>query len=186
MSEHQKVRDFEKLLEKKRKSDALPKEDLEGKYKKAYQRLKQEICVKLSELLPHFVLSGMMFEKHDIEAGVVCQNAQNIMNHAMQNEGFAIKARNAAYEKYNITDILLTLVPVHNKIIYEAYSQYWIDRCKPVTVPGYSHYNSIVDMWYNVEKQQWMRQADGVVEYTTYYPPTRELFDEQYQECHRN
>lgn len=162
------------LLEKKRKNDeVLSVEERYGKYKKKYCALKKEICDCFNELVPQFLFCGIRFvQGDDMDASHMGSEFAKIVKEE-KDKGVLKKAITVLYEEYDFDKALCVLSNMRNRIVYEAYAPYWLSKCKEVSVPGFTHYNEIVDMYYEASTHMWKNNQGMAL----LFPPTKELMD---------
>ena len=94
----------------------------------------------------------------------------------------------AAVKRYLDDDdqdaFFLSLLPVHLRIWYEAYSPYWLKYCHPVSEcdddAGFTYYNDLIDMYWVGKWQEWKRKDKWEV--MIMLPPTKGLVLLQYRE----
>ena len=94
----------------------------------------------------------------------------------------------AAVKRYLDDDdqdaFFLSLLPVHLRIWYAAYSPYWLKYCHPVSEcdddAGFTYYNDLIDMYWVGKWQEWKRKDKWEV--TIMLPPTKGLVLLQYRE----
>lgn len=172
------VAELEELLDRKKKNDTgVAKELLETKYKKHYDSLKNNISENLIKVINSFVLMGFEFIKGDDEdEHLFVEKAKKVIDEESKKGTFK-KAQEVAFTTYSLDKALEVVIPVHERISTEAYMEYWLSKCIPCTAPGYSYYNSIIEMYYNAEHQQWEKEENGVITWTIKHPPTREMYE---------
>lgn len=174
-------KELEMLLERKRKNDEiLSEEDKKGKYRKAYDGLVKQIKDTALSVSINFLMSGYHFAPEDDEEH---QKMNNDVIKLIRSEpyfGIIQNAIKTVAQTYNINDGLCKLIPIYNKIVYEIYKPYWLSKCVPCNVPGYSHFNTIVGMWYDTKSKVWSSETEGRVSIGLFLPPTEEMIVAEY------
>ena len=84
----------------------------------------------------------------------------------------------------NMDALFFALLPIRNKIRYEAYAPYWLSHCKPVderdSETGFTYYNDLVDMYWAWQWQEWKKKDKWCV--AIMLPPTKGLIELSYRE----
>ena len=111
------------------------------------------------------------------------------VNRILKENMKTIKAAEAAYvESDDIDAFTLALLPIHYRILYEAYAPYWLEHCIPVTDHDddaeFTYYNDLIDMYWAWKWQEWKKKGEWCV--TIMLPPTRGLMNFAYQEEKRS
>ena len=139
---------------------------------------------EVNDIVKGFLLSGTPIAKTDENSDLandVIDSIRLIFDAHMPE----IRAAAKEYMKTEDLDALvLSLLPVHNKIWYEAYAPYWLSHCKPVddrdTEAEFTYYNDLIDMYWVGKWQEWKRKGEFAV--TIMLPPTKGLLALAYQE----
>ncbi len=137
---------------------------------------------EVNELTIAYLFSGMPISKHHEDSPIVesiLESVKDIFDVYMPD------IRRAAKKYLDDDDqdaFLIALLPVHNKIWYEAYSPYWLLHCKPVTdrdtETEFTYYNDLIDMYWAWKWQEWKKKGEYAV--TIMLPPTKGLISLQY------
>ena len=139
---------------------------------------------EVNDIVKGFLLSGTPIARADENseiANAVIDSIRLIFDAHMPE----IRAAAKEYMKTEDLDALaLSLLPVHNKIWYEAYAPYWLSHCKPVddrdTEAEFTYYNDLIDMYWVGKWQEWKKKEEFAV--TIMLPPTKGLTEFRYQE----
>lgn len=161
------------LLDKKKRNDEqCSTEDLQGRYKKHYDKLCGDIKQLIVEFVPSLLLGGMKIRVEDTEdAKRMKKYAEMIIS---DNSQVVKKAIDTALSSYDFDLAIEELEPVRKKMV-KVYMEYWLKHCKPVSAPGYTFYNDIVDMYYAEESNLWVSKENGMTVFSILFPPTEEL-----------
>lgn len=130
-------------------------------------RLKQ-----VNDIMKSFLLGGLRVKEDD--CGDLATAVQKII-------ASTADIRKAAVKEFlstgDMDSFLLSLMPVHNRIFYDAYAPYWLSHCKPVTDRDseveFTFYNDIIDMFWAAKWQEWKKKGEWCV--TIMLPPTKGL-----------
>lgn len=148
---------------------------------KSYVKLKKEICAIISEIMPKFVFSGLRFDPKDKEeVKTVTIKIQESIERS-KNAGLFDAVKEAAFTTYNLDEVINAMTPIHNRVVAEAYGDYWIKKCQPIDNPEYTFYNPIVEMYYSESAKVWTKKLDdGNTSVSILFPPKKELMDIDY------
>jgi hypothetical protein len=135
-----------------------------------------------NELAKSYLLSGMPIARSDEESPVmdaIVERIKAIFDVHMPDIRTAIKR----YLDDDDQDaFFIALLPIHNKIWYEAYSPYWLLHCEPDSSdPDYTFFNDLINMYWHWKNQLWSKKEEFCV--TIMLPPTRGLVNLAYQEA---
>lgn len=147
-------------LEKYRKNKTLvPPEELAGKYKKSFEKLKQQLKEELEEYLRLFVLDGLRVRNDDEGQQVIAE-----INQAFKEAQIGRQVGRAAFREFDLEKIKRIAEEHRRKVegIYKAY----FDRhtCLYAAGPSWDPdnpqppliYNDIVDKFYNEAAGGWI------------------------------
>lgn len=138
---------------------------------------------EVDALIKDYLFSAMPINKADEQspaAEALIEAIKNILDTHM------LAIRKAA-EEYAATEdldaLILSLLPVHNLIWYEAYAPYWLLHCKPLDPldPDYTYYNDLIDMYWLWKHQLWSKKEETCC--TIMLPPTKGLVALDYAEA---
>ena len=126
-----------------------------------------------------FLLSGLRVNADD--CGQVEIDIRRIVDISKKQISGAVKE----FISTGDTDsFFMSLLPVHNRICYEAYAPYWLRHCKPVSDhdedAAFTYYNDLIDMYWVGAWGEWKRK--GKWEVTIMLPPTKGLVIRSYRE----
>ena len=134
---------------------------------------------KAVEIAKSFLLSGMRVKKDDI--GELVRVIQGILDAEKKSIREAIKEFMSTGD---MDSFLLSLLPVHYRIIYEAYAPYWLSHCQPVedrdSEVEFTYYNDLIDMYWAAAWQEWKTRDKWEV--TIMLPPTKGLMALSYKQ----
>lgn len=146
-------------LEKYRKNKTLvPPEELAGKYKKSFEKLKQQLKEELEEYLRLFVLDGLRVRNDDEGQQVIAE-----INQAFKEAQIGRQVGRAAFREFDLEKIKRIAEEHRRKVegIYKAY----FDRhtCLYAAGPSWDPdnpqppliYNDIVDKFYDEAAGGW-------------------------------
>lgn len=147
-------------LEKYRKNKTLvPPEELAGKYKKSFEKLKQQLKEELEEYLRLFVLDGLQVRNDDEGQQVIAE-----INQAFKEAQIGRQVGRAAFREFDLEKIKRIAEEHRRKVggIYKAY----FDRhtCLYAAGPSWDPdnpqppliYNDIVDKFYDEAAGGWI------------------------------
>ena len=147
-------------LEKYRKNKTLvPPEELAGKYKKSFEKLKQQLKEELEEYLRLFVLDGLQVRNDDEGQQVIAE-----INQAFKEAQIGRQVGRAAFREFDLEKIKQIAQEYRQKVegIYKAY----FDRhtCLYAAGPSWDPdnpqppliYNDIVDKFYDEAAGGWI------------------------------
>lgn len=147
-------------LEKYRKNKTLvPPEELAGKYKKSFEKLKQQLKEELEEYLRLFVLDGLRVRNDDEGQQVIAE-----INQAFKEAQIGRQVGRAAFREFDLEKIKRIAEEHRRKVegIYKAY----FDRhtCLYAAGPSWDPdnpqppliYNDIVDKFYDEAAGGWI------------------------------
>lgn len=137
---------------------------------------------EVNKLVKDFLFSGMPIAKED-EDGAALNPVVDAIKDIFDKHMPEIRI---AAEEYATTEdldaLILSLLPVHNLIWYEAYGPYWLSHCKPVSDdPDYTFFNDLIDMYWHWKHQVWSKKEETCV--TIMLPPTKGLLALDYAEA---
>ncbi len=140
---------------------------------------------EVNELAMAYLFSGMPISKQDEESLIVKSVVEGVKGIF---DVYMPDIRRAAKRYLDDEDqdaFFIALLPVHNKIWYEAYSPYWLLHCKPVTdrdtETEFTYYNDLIDMYWAWKWQEWKKKGEYAV--TIMFPPTKGLVALAYREA---
>lgn len=124
----------------------------------------------MNDLVMRFLFTGMPVsseEKDSPATDSVVDAIRIIFDKHMSD----IRAAAKKYEESKDLEALTyDLLPVRNKILYEAYAPYWLLHCRPVKDHArFTYYNDLIDMYWAWMRQAWMSKDGGT---TVMLPPT--------------
>ena len=126
-----------------------------------------------------FLLSGLRIRTDD--SGELVSAVQRIMDSEKKSISKAVKE---FMSNADMDSFLLSLLPVHYRIIYEAYAPYWLSHCQPVedgdSEVEFTYYNDLIDMYWAGAWNEWKRKGEWCV--TIMLPPTKGLMIKAYRE----
>ena len=137
---------------------------------------------EVDALVKDYLFSAMPIAKADEQGhavNAVIDAIKNILDTHMP-------AIRKAAEEYATTEdldaLILSLLPVHNLIWYEAYAPYWLLHCQPVSDdPDYTFFNDLIDMYWLWKHQLWSKREETCC--TIMLPPTKGLVALDYAEA---
>ena len=106
------------------------------------ERLKQA-----NDIMKSFLLGGLRVKEDDCEELIA--EVKRIVASTGEQRREAVKG----YLSNQDTDaFLMALLPIHNRIFYDAYSAYWLQHCHPVIDSDdeveFTFYNDLIDMFW--------------------------------------
>ena len=126
-----------------------------------------------------FLLGGLRVKADD--SGGLVGIIQRIIDDEKKSISKAIKEFMSTED---LDSFLLSLLPVHCRILYEAYAPYWLSHCKPVDDRDrdaeFTYYNDLIDMYWAGAWSEWKRKGEWCV--TIMLPPTKGLMIRAYRE----
>lgn len=147
-------------LEKYRKNKTLvPPKELAGKYKKPFEKLKQQLKEELEEYLRLFILDGLRIRDDEEGQQVMADINQTFkeaqigrqVGRAAFREFDLEKIRRIAQEyRWKVEEIYKTYVDRHT-CLYAAWPSWDPDNPQPPLI-----YNDIVNMFYDEESGKWI------------------------------
>ena len=130
-------------------------------------------------LAKSFLLSGLRVRADDGEQ--VEKEIQRIVDGSKRLISRAVKEFMSTGD---MDSFALSLLPVHYRILYEAYAPYWLKHCKPVSDhdedAAFTYYNDLIDMYWVGAWGEWKRK--GKWEVTIMLPPTKGLVVYSYKQ----
>ena len=147
-------------LEKYRKNKTLvPPEELEGKYKKSFEKLKQQLKVELEEYLRLFILDGLQIRNDDEGQQVIAE-----INQAFKDVQIGRQVGRAAFREFDLEKIR-RIAQEQRQRVMRIYQKYF-DRhtCLYAAEPSWDPdnpqppfiYNDIVDKFYDETASVWI------------------------------
>ena len=131
------------------------------------------------EMAKSFLLSG--FRVKETDSGELAQDVQRIMDEEKKRISLAVKE---FMSDADTDTFLLSLLPVHYRILYEAYAPYWLSHCRPVedrdSEVEFTYYNDLIDMYWAGAWSEWKKKGEWCV--TIMLPPTKGLMIQSYRE----
>lgn len=168
-----------KNLEKLRKNVTNMTDQQKEQYKRPLYRLKLEIARDAVTIMRKFVCAGCLIPKKDREGyETFVKEAERIMT-----EDGARAAREAGrilFSTFEITPFLESLIPIRERIYYEAYGPVWLSHCCRTKDLKRPYQNDIIRMEWEDELGVWV-DKDGAA-FILALPPTKELLDRQCKE----
>lgn len=150
---------------------------------KSYIKLKKEICAIISEIMPKFIFSGLRFDPKDKkeEINAITAKIQESITKS-KNAGLFDAVKEAAFTTYSLDEVINAMTPIHNRVIAEAYGDYWVKKCQPIKNSSeYTFYNPIVEMYYSESAKVWTKSMEnGDTSISILFPPKKELMDIDY------
>lgn len=134
------------------------------------------------DLAKSFLLGGLRIRADDSAETVT--RIQRIIDSEKKSISKAVKA---FMSNSDVDAFLLSLCPLHTRIFYEGYGDYWLKHCRLVDPAvehdndaSFTHYNDLIDMFWVGEWQEW--KTKGKWEVTIMLPPTAGLMRASYRE----
>ena len=163
-----KVEEAEKILERlaatenkyKNNVTNVPLSDLNGKYKKAFDKLKQQMKDEINEYFFAFCFNGINIKKDDGEKVIEKINA------AFQEGNFGQRVYSAAFHNYDVSEIK-QLAEAYKERIQKIYDEYFDKHtCLYVTEECFSEenmqnpmiYNDLIDKFYDEKNNTWVEK----------------------------
>lgn len=137
-------------------------EDLAGKYKAPFEKLKQQLKKELEEYLIAFILEGLVFQQDETGAFDEFVAAVNQEN----KKGIGKEIGRAAFKFFDLQQVQ-EIARRHREKILELYKPYFdrftclycIGECFNENNPQTPKiYNSLVDKFYNEATGEWIKQ----------------------------
>jgi len=148
-------------------------EKLLANYRKPYETLVRKIEGNFDVLLRSYLGAGLPHYKSDAEELSAAMTAY-VANH----QDDVKKAKQVLLETYDIKKALSAAVPLRTALEHEIYVPYWLEHVEKCDDGTY--YSTIVGMYWN--GRIW---TDGH-HMAVYFPPTKELCDEERRLCEKN
>ena len=130
------------------------------------------------KIMTSFLLSGLKTKDDDRTKLMIA--IRNIMK---STEGERKEAVNKYHAFHDFDLFITTLIPIYNRILYDAYAPYWLSHCMPVNdcdaVVDFTYYNDLIDMYWAAPWQEWKRKDKWEV--MLLLPPTKGLISLQRQ-----
>lgn len=150
----------ERSLERYRKNKTMVHpEELEGKYKKPFEKLKKQLKEELEEYLRFFVLDGLQIRNDEEGRQVIAE-----INLAFKEMKIGKRVRRAAFKDFDLGKIMM-IAQEYRQIVELIYKAYF-DRHTCLYVPACSWdpdnpkppliYNDIVDKFWDDETNKWL------------------------------
>lgn len=137
----------------------MPPEELAGKYKKSFEKLKQKLREDLAEYLRIFILDGLQI-RDDSEGQQVITD----INNAFKEAQIGCQIGKAAFRDFDLEEIK-RIAQEHRQKVEKIYKAYF-DRHTCLYAAGYSCnpdnpqppliYNDIVDKFYDESADRWI------------------------------
>ena len=137
----------------------MPPEELAGKYKKPFEKLKQQLKEELNEYLKVLILEGMRIRDDDEGRKVIAE-----INQAWQQAEVGKQIGRAAFREFDLKKVE-QIAQAHRRRVWEIYQAY-LDRhtCLYAAGPSWDPdnpqppliYNDIVDKFYDEETGGWI------------------------------
>lgn len=141
----------------------------------------------VNDLVMSFLFTGMPVSSKDADSpavDAVVDAVRVIFDKHISGIRVAIQKHE---ESKDMEALTYDLLPVRNKLLYEAYAPYWLTHCRLVknhhNERWFTYYNDLIDMYWAWKRQAWMSK-DGCS--TVMLPPTRGLITLAYQEAVKN
>ena len=171
-------KDIEKL---KKNEEKVGKRELQTKFAKPYNALRQKIKAETNDLLYYLLIGCLPAAEGDGENEgflLFVSECQRIINEEKEAGTFKRIGR-AIFLRHDL-DAALTIGydVLEPRILYEAYAHYWLQRCREYKGRWW---NDIICMWWNPDHGQWERKSDGMVMWQSGLPPTMELVSKKYE-----
>ena len=136
------------------------------------QKSRAELLRQANDIMKSFLLGGLKVQEGD-SCDLLLAVRQIIASTA--------DIRRSAVKEFlstgDMDSFLLSLIPVHDCIFYDAYAPYWLRHCKPVTDSDdeveFTFYNDLIDMYWAAKWQEWKKKGEWCV--TIMLPPTKGL-----------
>lgn len=178
-------------LGKLQRNETQMTEEQKKKYAAPIAKLKKEIAADATELMHQFIMSGCRMVDRDKETAdwkAMIRKVEEIMKN-FRESGESKKVSKVLFTTYSLDKFFEALLPVHNKVWYEAYGPYWLTHCTPTFEDEFTFTNDIIGMEWWDQHNEWaaVKIVDGKKEcdyqkgVTIMLPPTRELLDGAYQ-----
>lgn len=172
---------FDRLVENlgklKRNEEQMTPEQKE-RYKKPLKKLRQEIAKDATSMMREFLFMGFRLLKGDEEVNEgFYRRANEILKE--DEEAAAKNASHVLFSTYDVDKFLNSLVPLRNRLAYEAYGPVWLSHCQPTLDRKYPFRNDIIGMDYDAECKVWVDREQNAV--MVMYPPTAEMLAEEYE-----
>ena len=124
------------------------------------------------EMAKSFLLGGLRIREDDSRELV--STTQQIIDGEKKQISLAVKE----FMSTGDTDsFLLSLLPIHYRILYKAYAPYWLSHCKPVedadSEVEFTYYNDLIDMYWAGAWGEW--KTKGRLQVSVMLPPTKGL-----------
>lgn len=135
------------------------------------------------DMAKEFLLSGMPISRKD-EGGEQLKVMYDHINRILTGHKSTIRSAIKDYlDTDDIDAFVLSLLPIHYEIWYEAYAPYWLEHCTPVSLTDaeaeFTCYNDLIDMYWAGKWQEWKKKDELAV--TIMLPPTKGLILHAYK-----
>ena len=173
---------YDRLVEnlgKLRRNEEKMTPQQKEQYKRPLQKLRRDIAQDATTMMKDFLCGGCRILKEDqkgIEA--FTKKVKEIMEE--DGEGAAKEASRVIFSTYSVDKFLEALLPIHYRILYEAYAPVWLSHCRKREEPGYPYRNDIIQMDWEEKSGVWVDREK--VSFMQMLPPTKELMEKQYAE----
>lgn len=159
---------FATTLEKYRKNKTLvPPEDLAGKYKVPFEKLKTQLKAEMETYLKEYSLDGLHVKKDNegyFEAFV------KAVNRIFSDIDMRRQIGKAAYEEYNLNKVKQLAEQLRSRVYTEAYAPYLQNyTCLYATEACFNEdnpqspriYNSLVDKFWDERTGKWISDKEA-------------------------
>lgn len=167
------LKNLDHLLKKlKVNKSKIPEAEQRGKYKKAFERLKESINMEHQNAFWDIVLSGMpLGNESEVEE---CKKKLVGLYDEAVNNGLKKQIADALFEQCDINLYLLIAMRFQILIEDQIYKDIWLSHTQ---LQNGVYHNNLIDMWY--EDGVWQREGGCSC---LGYPPTLEAYDTDIQE----
>lgn len=157
------------------------------RYASVLKKYRREIIAGAGQILRQFWISGLLVEKDSLLDNL-CDSALNIINDEFA-KGEMKRLVDILFQTYSLNEFLNAACMVRSRILYEAYVEYWLEKCIQKPLPngipwagipssGSVWYNRMIDMYWQSEYRVWVSESKTA--WRGCLPPTKELCESEY------
>lgn len=152
------------------------------KYEKPLKRLKTLIANDATNAMHDFLIGGVQILKEDREGmEMFSKTLEKIL--AEDAEAVSKEAGRVLFTTYDVEKFLEAMIPLRNRIWYEAYGPVWLSHCRETGDPAYPYRNDIINMDWDAASNVWFDREEK--SWTLMLPPTKQLLRKEYLETYR-
>lgn len=148
-------------LEKYRKNKTMvAPEDLAGKYRAAFERLKEQLKEELSDYLRAYCLKGLLVKPCDSE------ETKNVLNQAYKDAGVGKAVGRAAFQRFDLEEVR-RIAEEHRRRVYDIWLPYFHKHtCAYVYAKCFAEedpddpliYNTLIDRFWDKATGSWVER----------------------------